>query len=170
MAALKIVALSVLAAVLYGILHDQVTVRICVEYFTVGHVRLIESESPTVLGLFWGVVATWWVGLPLGAGLAFFARIGRRPKLEAGDLVRPLVRLLMAMYGIAIFAGLIGYVTAQAGIFHLVERLATRIPPEHHVPFLVCGWAHSASYLAGLVGGITLWILTWRKRGRLRPA
>ena len=170
MAYLRIVALSVLAAVLYGIIHNQITARICVEYFTVGHARLIESESPTVLGLFWGVVATWWAGLPLGMGLAFFARIGSRPKLEASDLVRPLVRLLMVMYGIAILAGLIGYFTATAGTFHLVERLATRIPPEHHIPFLVCGWAHSASYLAGFVGGITLWILTWRRRGKLRPA
>lgn len=59
------VALSVLAAVVYGILHDQITARICVEYFTIGHARLIDSDSPTVLGLFWGVVATWWVGLPL---------------------------------------------------------------------------------------------------------
>jgi hypothetical protein len=85
-----------------------------------------------------------------------------------GDLIRPLARLLMVMLGIAIVAGLIGYFTAKAGIFHLVERLAVRIPSELHVPFLVCGWAHSASYLAGLVGGITLWILTWRRRGRLR--
>lgn len=168
MAALRIILLSVLAAVLYGTLHDQVTARICVEYFTVGHARLIESESPTVLGLFWGVVATWWVGLPLGVGLAFFARIGTRPRLEACDLLLPLGRLLLVMYGIAILAGLIGYFTAKAGIFHLVERLAMRIPPEHHIPFLVCGWAHSASYLAGFVGGITLWILTWRRRGKLR--
>lgn len=46
------VALSVLAAVVYGILHDQITARICVEYFTIGHARLIDSDSPTVLGLF----------------------------------------------------------------------------------------------------------------------
>lgn len=170
MAYLRIAALSVLAAVLYGIIHDQITARICVEYFTVGHARLIESESPTVLGLFWGVVATWWVGLPLGIGLALAARAGRRPKLDAGDLVGPLARLLGVMFAIAIVAGAIVYFTATAGIFHLVERLATRIPPEHHVPFLVCGWAHSASYLAGFLGGITLWILTWRRRGKLRAA
>ncbi len=63
-----------MAAISYGIVHDQITARICVEYFTVGHPRLTDSDLPTVLALFWGVVATWWVGLPLGLGLAFAAR------------------------------------------------------------------------------------------------
>jgi len=170
MAILKIVALSVLSAVVYGIIHDQITARICVEYFTVGHARLIDSDSPTVLGLFWGFVATWWVGLPLGTGLAIAARAGRRPKLGARDLVPSLIRLMGVMYAVAALAGLIGLFTAQAGIFHLVPRLAARVPPERHIAFLICGWAHSASYLAALVGGITLWILTWRKRARFdRP-
>jgi len=166
MQVIAIVITSVLAAVSYGIIHDQVTARICVEYFTVGHPRLIDSDSPTVLGLFWGVVATWWVGLPLGVGLAIAARAGRRPKLTWSQLIRPIGVLLCCMFGIAILAGLIGFATASAGIFHLVERLASRIPEEKHVAFLTAGWAHSASYLAGLVGGIVLWILTWRRRGK----
>jgi len=67
---LKIVGLGVLAAIGYGIVHDQVTVRVCLEYFTIFHPRLISSTSPTLLALAWGVAATWWVGLPLGLGLA----------------------------------------------------------------------------------------------------
>lgn len=168
MAALKIVAMSVLAAVVYGIAHDQITARICVEYFTVGHVRLIESESPTVLGFFWGTVATWWVGLPLGAGLALFARIGRRPKLGAGDLLRPLGRLLAIMYGMAILSGLIGYFAAKTGVVRVLEPFASRIEPRQHIPFIICAWAHVASYLAGFIGAISLWVITWKKRGNLR--
>src|ERR1044071_7564566 len=34
---LRIVALALGAAILNGVLHDQVTARICVEYFTIGH-------------------------------------------------------------------------------------------------------------------------------------
>ena len=71
MTALRIIGLCVLAAVLYGVAHDQVTARVCVEYFTIGHPRILATESPTVLGLAWGVIATWWVGLVLGAPLAF---------------------------------------------------------------------------------------------------
>ncbi len=54
------------ASVLYGLLHDQVTARVCVEYFTIGHPRVMASKSPTPLALYWGVVAPWWVGLPAG--------------------------------------------------------------------------------------------------------
>jgi hypothetical protein len=168
MASLKIVLLSVLTAVVYGILHDQVTARICVEYFTVGHARLIDSESPTVLGLFWGVVATWWVGLALGIGLAIAARAGSRPKLAPRDLIPALIHLLVVMFATALVGGLAGYVTGKTGIFRLVERLATQMPPDRHLPFLVCGWTHSASYLAALIGGITLWVLVWKQRGRCR--
>jgi hypothetical protein len=58
MQSIAIIFLSVAAAIVYGIVHDQITARICIEYFTIGHPRLIDSDSPTVLGLFWGVVAT----------------------------------------------------------------------------------------------------------------
>ncbi len=63
----KIVLFSVGCAICYGILHDQVTAHVCVEYFTVGHVSLVSTTDPTVLAFVWGVVATWWVGLPLQA-------------------------------------------------------------------------------------------------------
>ncbi len=161
-----VIVLSVLAAILYGIIHDQITARICVEYFTIGHPHLIDSESPTMLGLFWGMVATWWVGLTIGIGLAIAARAGTRPQLTCSQTLRPIGILLCGMLGIAILAGLTGYFTSRAGIFHLVPRLAARIPEDKHVAFLTVGWAHSGSYLAGVVGGPILWIVTWRRRGK----
>lgn len=161
-----IMATSVLAAIIYGIIHNQVTARICVEYFTIGHPRLIDSDSPTVLGLFWGVAGTWWVGLPVGMGLAIAARAGRRPKLACSQMIRPIGVLLCWMLGVAILAGLIGYITSSAGIFLLVERLASRIPEDKHIAFLTAGWAHAGSYLAGIIGGIVLWIVTWKRRGK----
>jgi hypothetical protein len=63
MSSLRIILLCILAAVVYGILHDQVTARVCVEYFTVGHPPIFHTESPTLLAIVWGFVATWWVGL-----------------------------------------------------------------------------------------------------------
>jgi len=35
----------ILAAVFYGILHDQITARICVEYFTIGHPIVFGTET-----------------------------------------------------------------------------------------------------------------------------
>src|SRR5262245_53103789 len=161
---IAIIFLSVGAAIFDGIVHDQITARICVEYFTIGHPRLIDSDSPTVLGLFWGVVATWWVGLPLGIGLAVAARYGSRGKLDVRDLVRPVLILLGCMSVLAAIAGLVGFVTSKMGVFALVEPLASRVPKNKHTAFLADGWAHSASYLTGMVGGIVLCIVTWRRR------
>ena len=75
------------------------------------------------------------------------------------------------MFSAAIIAGTIGYLTAaSAGVFHLTEPLATKVPEGKHVAFLTAGWAHMASYIsgiAGIAGGIILWLATWKRRGRL---
>ena len=88
MQAMAIVALSILAAVCYGVLHNQITARVCIEYFTIGHPQVLSvaTNSPTVLGFVWGVIATWWVGLALGIPLALAARIGVRPKKSVRDV------------------------------------------------------------------------------------
>ena len=84
MESLKIVLLCILSAILYGILQDQVTARVCVEYFTIGHPPVFNTESPTLLALGWGVIATWWVGLLLGIPYSrvkalLLAQVRRRP-------------------------------------------------------------------------------------------
>jgi hypothetical protein len=56
---LKIILLCIVAAIVYGILHDQVTARVCVEYFTIGHPPIFHTDDPTLLALGWGVIATW---------------------------------------------------------------------------------------------------------------
>ena len=155
---LAIVGSCVGAACAYGIIHDQVTARVCVEYFTIGHPRIVASESPTVLGLVWGVVATWWVGLILGLGLALVAQAGPWPRRGLRSLVRPVVILLACMGGGAVLSGLLGRELAERGVFRLVDHLAARVPPEKHVAFLAVGWAHGASYVIGFVGGLVVLI------------
>lgn len=161
-----IVLLSISASVLYGILHDQVTARICVEYFTIGHVRIIESEDPTILGLLWGFIATWWVGLILGVPLATLARFGSLPKRSATSLIRPLGILLCCNAVLAGIAGCVGYVAAMNGWVWLAGRLSEAVPRDKHVAFLVDLWAHSASYAGAAVGGVVLMIAVVRWRWR----
>ena len=74
---LKIVVLCIVAAIVYGILHDQVTARVCVEYFTIGHPPIFHTDDPTLLAFGWGVIATWWMGaiLAVPAVLGVQARI-----------------------------------------------------------------------------------------------
>ena len=164
---LKIVGLGILAAVSYGIIHDQTTVRVCVEYFTIGHPPLIPSTSPTLLALAWGVVATWWVGLPLGFTLASAARLGHRPRLLAAQLTPLILRLLATMAAVALFAGIVGYILARRGDISLPGDWATIIPAPAQPRFLADAWAHSASYLSGIVGGLVLVVIAYRRRGTM---
>lgn len=165
MEALRIVLLAVFAAIAYGVVHDQVTARVCVEYFTIGHPPIFPTDSPTLLALGWGIIATWWVGLPLGLLLAIAARVGTRPKLSARDLRRPIAYLLVTMASCALVSGVLGGVLARRGAIWLAPPLSTRVPNSAHVRFLADLWAHSASYLVGMVGGLVLVVWTWIRRG-----
>lgn len=168
---LKILVLAVAASVVYGILHDQVTTaRLCVEYFTVFHVKIVDTTSPTILALVWGVVATWWVGFLLGLPVGLFARMGRRPKLAARDLLVPVLVLMGAMAVASVIAGTVGYFRAEAGTLAVPERFAPRIPTEKHSLFLADLWAHRAAYGAGFFGSIVLWGWCSYRRIRLEIA
>jgi hypothetical protein len=170
MRTLAIVALCIAAAVAYGVIHDQVTARVCVEYFTIGHPPVFRTESPTLLGLGWGVIATWWVGLLLGVPLAIAARAGGRPRRCARSLVRPILTLLAVMAACAATAGVVGWLLARAGVIRLVEPLASNIPADKHVPFLADLWTHSASYFVGFVGGLVVIARVWRSRSAINPS
>lgn len=165
-----IVLLSIAAAVVYGVLHDQVTARICIEYFTLGHPPVFGTESPTLLGFGWGIIATWWLGLILCVPLALTARGGRRPVFPTRRLVRPLLALLVCMACTAIVAGTIGFLAAKAGLVVLFDPLASRVPADRHVAFLTDLWAHSASYGSGFLGGLVLIRWVWRARLRASSA
>jgi hypothetical protein len=162
---LKIWLLSIAAAIVYGILHDQVTAHICVEYFSVAHPTILPLSSPTLLALQWGILATWWVGAGLGILLAFAARSGSRPALSAGDLFRPLIVLLSCMAISALLAGAAGFLLARAGIISLSGWLATAIPAAKHARFMADWWAHSASYGIGFLGGLAVCVRVYRMRG-----
>jgi hypothetical protein len=165
MAGACIVLLCVVAAIIYGVAH-AVTARVCVEYFTIGHAPVLETHSPTLLALFWGTVATWWVGLMLGIVLSIAARGGRAPRRSAREIVIPVMRLLGVVGVCAIAAGVIGWLAGRAGALPLPPRFAFRIPPERHAAFVADGAAHLAAYLVGALGGVVLSVRVWRARRR----
>jgi hypothetical protein len=167
MEALKIVLLSIGAALLYGILHDQITARVCVEYFTIGHEDVFGTDSPTLLAFGWGILATWWMGLFLGVPLAVFSRAGHRRKLTARDLLPAIRTLLIVMALSSLMAGLMGFVAAKLGWVWLAEPFDTDVPEPKHARFLADLWAHLAAYGVGFWGGVIVWAWAWHRRGRM---
>src|SRR4051812_49567055 len=74
------VLLAVAAAGLFGAIHDQISYTVSREYFTrfkFLQFGLLDPEVPERVRAAWvGVLASWWMGIPLGlfAGAAGFAQ------------------------------------------------------------------------------------------------
>ena len=167
---LGIIATSVLGSVLYGIGHDLITTRICVEYFTIGHVKIIDSEDPTQLALAWGVRASWWAGLFLGILLACASRLGKRPQRTLRSLIKPIAGLMIVMAVFALGAGVVGYMMGSSGNLVVHPQMLAQLPASSRVPFQICSFAHSMSYNVAFVGGGMLIAWVWVSRKRLRPS
>ena len=163
----KVILLCVFAAVAYGIVHDQITARLCIEYFTVGHPPLVHTTSPTLIGLAWGVAATFWVGLILGIPLAVASQSPLSlPPVPIPKIRKAVLRLLGIMALSAGLAGIVGFQLFQHGHLTMPDCWVEDIPASHHARFMAAWFAHAASYLSGLLGGVCIIFLTWNQRGR----
>ena len=166
MESIKIILLCMVSAVIYGNVQDQVTARVCVEYFTIGHPPIFATASPTLLAIGWGTIATWWAGLLVGIPVAIASRLGSWPKYRATNLIKPIFCLLVVMATASLAAGFAGYLTAKAGGVWLVEPLRSRVPESKHSAFLGDLWAHLAAYGFGFLGGFAIcgWVVIRRRR------
>lgn len=164
--AFLIVGLCLAASVVYGVVHDQITAHICVEYFSKTHPHLIDSESPALLALAWGVVATWWVGLGLGLIIALSARAGRWPALDASEIVRPVLILLLTMAALATLAGFAGHHLWFEGKVSIPGDVPLVVPEVRLARWTGVWFAHNASYDVGFVGGMVVATLTLLARRR----
>ena len=165
---LAISLMGMAAACCYGICHDQVTARVCIEYFTLAHPQIFRTESPTLLALGWGIVATWHVGLALGVLIALACRVGgKRPRLAPRDIVRPMLILMLSIGLISAASGVVGWQLAKAKVVWLTPDYARLISRHLHVAFMADAWAHVAAYAAGFPGAIVLFFWCLRRRRRL---
>lgn len=119
-----------------GIIHDQITARVCLEYFTVAHPPLFPTSSPTLLGLYWGIAATAGLGLVFGLVLALVSQSVGLPPIPPSRQVRPILLLLMVMGSGALLAALLGYQLSQRHLLFLPPSLARAIPVRMHDRFL----------------------------------
>lgn len=176
MEGLKIIALSIGMSTLYGILHDLVTVQICLQYFTVFHPDIFNTDNPFLLALGWGVVATWWVGLILGLLIAASARAGDLTRISWRQLVKPLLIVMVASYAGAFLSGAVAsllFPVIPGGLVREGTRLGELSKYSDAVQhrIMIDLFAHNASYLVSAVGALILcgWIMARRIRLGVAP-
>jgi hypothetical protein len=158
MESLKIILLSVVAALGYGIVHDEVTIRVCPEYFTLAHAHLplIHSGSATIIALGWGIATSFGAGLAIGVALAIAARAGSLHKFTWRDFLRPIALLLIVMAAVAALAGFAGWWLATTGRITSIQAWAAMLPFDRQGVFMADVWAHASNYLSGSIGGLLL--------------
>lgn len=164
MNAVKIILSTLVIAICYGIIHDLITAHLCVEYFTIGHPKIIESNSPIHLALLWGVIATWWIAFPMGLVIAAFNYFGTNPVLGYNYVMKLILKLTLVMFVTALLAGIIGYLLTELDVIYLLPRLASQMKETKYSIFLAVGWAHTSSYLTGTFGSIVICRLIYEKR------
>jgi hypothetical protein len=161
----------VLVAMAYGAVNDQVSSRISWEYFYYGKdLRgvLGDDTPPDALRLSLqaakiGMMATWSVGLLLGAALliADNPRAGK-PPLPFRSLVRLLVPILFVTVIFAAVFGALGYSGKLNWIdSDFVEMWRTNLWRPNH--FTAAWGEHLGGYLGGLLGGAWAVWRVWRR-------
>lgn len=186
----KICVTTIAAACAYGIANDQVSARVCPEYFTEGFHRrnlqrlrdgwfkrtLLNPNSPTKLGLVWGVFATWWMGAALSIPVILASRIGKKPRLGWKDLIKPASVALGFMGAVSAIAGILGYRAARSNSMQIKlpfvriqlpnkqfwrDHIATGVPEQKLNPFIGAACAHHAAYASGALSalGMTVWAI-----------
>ena len=159
---LRIVGLFTAAAFAYAVVQNQVTARVCVEYFSVGHPAILPTRSSALLGLFWALVAGAPAGAFCGTLVAMGARDGPGPRLDWRYFVAPVRWLALVMALSTLLAGLAGYVLTSRGVITVIERYRHLISPDRHARFMADVFGHGATFLVGLLGTLLIAV-----RGRL---
>jgi len=164
----RIILFTILAAISYGVLHDQITAHLCVEYFTVAHPHLFHTRSPTILAFCWGVLATVGIGAVLGVVLAEVSQSDGLPAFPILRLYGWILILLGAMALMASLAGALGFELSRHSLIALPAAFTDLISPSRRDRFMAVWFAHCASYFTGLTGGTFLILRIWNQRGRPR--
>lgn len=176
---LTVVLFCTAVAAAYGILHDEITIRICVSYFTVAHPSFFPTANLTLLALWWGIAGTAWLGAALGLALAIATQsvppaLPRAVDPSVGAPIalpriwRAVLRLVCAMAISAVAVGSAAFALSRRVIISLPRALASAIPEKQHDAFAAVWFAHIASYGVALVGGALLIYYYSRARGSPR--
>lgn len=153
------------AIVGYAVLQDQISARLCPEYFTVLHPPIPNLTDPTLLGICWGFLGGWWGGIVLGYAAGLVATLGSRPPLAPRDVVKPLGVLVCAVAVVTALTGVSVWRHAEMmGV--LLPGLDGVVPPERQRAAFVVACYHLVAYASATLGGVVLcaWLRAERRK------
>jgi hypothetical protein len=145
-------------ACLLGLAIDVVTANVAVEYFTVHHPHVVDSRSPWVMALVWGIGASWWFGLIAGV-LLWWINFRRAQPLSSKRIVR-----IIVPYLVVIWLVMMGIVAGVYGIAGRIPEKQRRATFESDRRLMAVALSHSTEYALGGIATILLMIRIARVR------
>lgn len=153
----------------FGIGMDQVSARLCPEYFTILHNPIPGLTNPTLVGLVWGTLAAAAGGLILGYSAGLAATVGPLPPRPVRRLVTPMsltvAGVVVAITGVSVWHTANGLGVRLEGVY------GEAIPPERHAAAVTVASCHMVAYLASITGSVVLCasVATSWKSGPAQP-
>lgn len=147
---LRIVIECTLLACCLGLALDVVTANVGVEYFSVHHPHVVDSDSPWVMALIWGIGASWWFGAIAGGVLAVLnwrREVAVRTGVIRGWMVRACVVLWVVMISIL--------VVSYVGIGFLPIKVKDA-QFEHNRRLMSVAFTHMTEYVLGVIALIVV--------------
>jgi hypothetical protein len=161
--------LGMLGLVTYGILQNQVSARLCPEYFTQFHKPIPDVTDPTLLAVCWGFLASWWGGTLFGYVAGLVATLGPRPPLTTRDFVRPLLVYLVALTTVVAISGVSVWINSTNLGVSIDPSFTWQFPAvSRHKNLLIVATYHMVAYATATVGGVI--VCVWLGRERVRRA
>lgn len=155
------VGISITGAILFGIVHDLISIRISPAYYTIYHPELIASRNLNLIALSWGVVATWWIGLGAGVFLGLVATAGRLPINSPRDIRRAVTFIVASTAFSAIVAGLYCLVKRPTSPDFANDEWTTLVYVTTVISYLVS---------SPLTLGTAIWLISRRFQAGLETA
>lgn len=162
----EVVSACVVAAAIYGIVHDEITIRFSREYFTLAHPPLFPGAiSSTLLAASWGILGTVWLGAAFGVVLASVVNSEGDLPVSRTRVLRALGLLILTTAAGAGVAGYLGFFLARSSLLRL-PGIQAAAPDYGYDSFAAVWCAHLASYFVASIGGLILVGFFWRERGK----
>lgn len=151
---LRSIVCGIWVMVVYAVIQDQFSARLCPEYFTIFHNPIPGLTDPTLVGLSWGFLASWWGGAMMGCSAGLTASLGPKRPL-------PLSTLMIGMVGVMVLTGVVTALTGWATYQHVESFRPTFDPgmmqgvaPENERYVFIVAIYHLVAYAVAILGSI----------------
>jgi hypothetical protein len=174
-----ILILGIIIAGIYGIVHDQITYSVSHEYYTkfkfyqfglmdIGNEAIFPN--PRIEVSIVGIMATWWMGIPIGLILGLVGLI----HINSKEMFIITIKAFLVTLVIALITGLIGLAYGEFILGNETkENFKYWYFPENLIDFrnfVAVGSMHNFSYLGGLFGLIGGVLFSIRRKTKYETA